>query len=199
MTMSDEQQPELRWAPIPPKPSRKGRVWLIVGLVLAALVVAGVVLFFVLNQNGKPDAEGTASPSPSASASDSPSPTPSLEPTDEPTTPVQTEPPVVDPSIETFRGQVSGWLGDAGTGLDIVAGSSGQDALAVVDSLQQDAQRLAEAQPPTSILEQWYSGVDAYAERLNTLRSTVSSGTGVAGAIAAARTDLSGLKELVGL
>jgi len=199
--MSDEQQPELRWAPIPPKPSRKGRVWLIVGLVIAALVVAGVVLFFVLNQRGKPDAEGTASPSPSASASESPSPTPTAtaEPTTEPTEPVQTEPPVVDPNIETFRSQVSGWLGDAGRGLDIVAGASGQDALSVVDTLQQDAQRLSDAQPPTSILEQWYSGVGVYSDELATLRSAVSAGSGVTAAVEDARAALANLKAIVGL
>jgi len=203
--MSDEQQPELRWAPIPPKPSRKGRVWLIVGLVIAALVVAGVVLFFVLNQRGKPDAEGTASPSPSASASASPSPTPTATatataaPTTEPTEPVETEPPVVDPNIETFRSQVSGWLGDAGRGLDIVAGASGQDALSVVDTLQQDAQRLSDAQPPTSILEQWYSGVGVYSDELATLRSAVSAGSGVTAAVEDARAALANLKAIVGL
>lgn len=201
--MTDEQQPELRWAPIEPKPRNSRRMWLIIGLVVAALVVAGVVLFFVLNQNGNPDAEGTASPSPSTSATStatpSPSPTGSVEPTTEPTTPVQTEPPVVDPSVEAFRGQVSGWLGDAGTGLDIVAESSDQDALAVIDSLQGDAQRLSETQPPTSISEQWYGGVDSYVQKLKDLRSAVSNGSGVSAAAEAARAEIGDLKKLVGL
>ena len=199
--MSDEPQPELRWAPIPPKPKRTGRIWLIVGLVVAALVVVGVLLFFLLPRGTEPDAEGTASPSPSASASPSPtaSETATAQPTTEPTTPVVTEPPVVDPSIEAFRGQVSGWLGDAGTGLDIVSESTGQDALSVVDTLQEDAQRLASLQPPTSILEQWYGGVDTYSQKLKDLRAAVSAGSGVSGAIAATRTELADLKALVGL
>jgi len=199
--MSDEQQPELRWAPIPPKPSRKGRVWLIVGLVLAALIVSIIVFISLLPHGEEPDAEGTASPSPSAPASSSPTPTASAtaEPSTEPTAPVETEPPVVDPSVEAFRGQVSGWLGDAGRGLDIVAGSSGQDALPVIDTLQQDAQRLSDAQPPASILEQWYGGISAYSQKLQDLRSAVSAGSGVSGAVDAARTELANVKALVGL
>lgn len=199
--MSDEQQPELRWAPIPPKPSRKGQVWLIVGLVLAALIVSIIVFISLLPHGEEPDAEGTASPSPSASASSSPAPTASAtaEPSTQPTAPVETEPPVVDPSVEAFRGQVSGWLGDAGRGLDIVAGASGQDALPVIDTLQQDAQRLSDAQPPASILEQWYGGISAYSQKLQDLRSAVSAGSGVSGAVDAARTELAALKALVGL
>lgn len=199
--MSDEQQPELRWAPIPPKPSRAKRVWLIAGIVLAALIISIVVFIALLPHGEEPDADGTASPSPSATASSTPTPTPSptAEPTTEPTAPVETEPPVVDPSVEAFRGQVSGWLGDAGRGLDIVAGASGQDALPVIDTLQQDAQRLSDAQPPASILEQWYSGVSTYAQKLQDLRSAVSAGSGVPGAVDAARTELAAVKALVGL
>lgn len=201
--MSDEQQPELRWAPIPPKPNRAKRNWLIAALVVAAVLIATVVLFFVLKQNGTPGAEDTASPTPSASSSSPPSPTPTPTPTGapttEPTTPVETEPPVVDPSMEAFRGQVSGWLGDAGTGLDIVADSSGQDALSVIDTLQEDAQRLSDAQPPTSILEQWYSGVGVYSQKLRDLRSAVSAGSGASSAIEAAHAEVSNLKALVGL
>lgn len=203
--MSDEPQPELRWAPIPPKPSRKRRVWLIAGIVLAALIVSIIVFISLLPHGEEPDAAGTASPSPSASASSTPTPSPSAtatataDPSAEPTAPVETEPPVNDPSVEAFRGQVSGWLGDAGRGLDIVAGASGQDALSVIDTLQQDAQRLSDAQPPASILEQWYSGIGAYSQKLQDLRSAVSGGSGVSGAIDGARTELTGLKALVGL
>lgn len=201
--MSDEPQPELRWAPFEPKPSRAKRVWLIAGIVLAALIVAVIVFIALLPRGDKPDADGTASPSPFATASSTPTPTPTpsptADPTTEPTAPVETEPPVVDPSAEAFRGQVSGWLGDAGRGLDIVAGASGQDALPVIDTLQQDAQRLSDAQPPASILEQWYSGVSTYAQKLQDLRSAVSAGAGVPGAVDAARTELAAVKALVGL
>lgn len=209
--MSDQPQPELRWAPMEPKPSRAGRVWLIVGLVVAALLVAGVVLFFVLPRNETPQEEGTASPSPSASASASPTPTssttptatppstpaPTSEPTSEPTPPVETQPPVVDPSIGAFRDQVSGWLDDALTGLDIVSGTSGQDALSVIDTLQDDAQRLSEASPPSSIASQWNDGVAAYSQRLGELRAAVSGGS--APSVDAARSAAESLRGVVGL
>lgn len=199
--MSDEPQPELRWAPFEPKPSRAKRVWLIAGIVLAALIVAVIVFIALLPRGEKPDAEGSASPRPSVSATptSSPTPTATLEPTEEPTAPPVTEPPVVDPSIDAFRGQVSGWLGDGGRGLDIVAGASGQDALPVIDTLQEDAQRLSDAQPPTSISEQWYGGIGAYSQSLKDLRSAVSAGSGVSAAVDAARAELTNLRALVGL
>jgi len=211
MTMSDQPQPELRWAPMEPKPSRAGRVWLIIGLVVAALLVAGVVLFFVLPRNEVPEEEGTASPSPSASASASPTPTssptptptppstpaPTTEPTSEPSPPVETQPPVVDPSIGAFRDQVSGWLNDAMTGLDIVAGTSGQDAVSVIDTLQDDAQRLAETSPPSSIASQWNDGVAGYSQRLADLHTAVSGGA--APSVDAARSAAESLRSIVGL
>lgn len=199
--MSDQQQPELRWAPIPPKPKRAWKVWLVAGIVFAALIASIIVFFALQNRSGGPDAEGTASPRPSASVSASPTPsaTPTVEPSEDPGTPVITEPPVVDPDIETFRGQVSVWLESAPTGLDIVSRSSGQDALSVIDTLQDDAQRLSDAQPPTSILEQWYSGVSAYSERLQDLRAAVSAGSGVSDAIDAVKIELADLNTLVGL
>lgn len=199
--MSDEPQPELRWAPIEPKPSRAKRLWLIAGIVLAALIVAVIVFIALLPHGEKPDAEGTPSPRPTSSSTptSSPSPTATVEPTDEPTAPPVTEPPVVDPSIDAFRGQVSGWLGDGGRGLDIVAGASGQDALPVIDTLQEDAQRLSDAQPPTSISEQWYGGIDAYSQKLKDLRSAVSAGSGVSPAVDAAREALTNLRTLVGI
>ncbi|MFK4761411.1 hypothetical protein ACI3KS_10800 [Microbacterium sp. ZW T5_45] len=208
--MSDEQpQPELRWAPLPPKPRRAGRVWLIIGLVVAAIVVVAVVLFFLI-----PRGDGvapTASPSPSASASPSPSPSaaPSEtavpeEPTEttepEPTqTPITSQPPVSDPSVATFRGQVSGWLDDALTGIDIVSGTSGQEAVDVVDSLQNDAQRLGESLPPSSIESDWNAAVGTYSQALSTLRSAASSGSGLSGALDGARSAANELRSIVGL
>lgn len=200
--MSDGQpqpQPELRWAPLPPKPKRAWKVWTIAGIVVVALIVSIIVLFVLLNPGGEPDVEGTASPTPSVSVSPSPSEPPTVEPTDEPTVPAVTEPPVVDPSVEAFREQVSVWLESAPTGLDIVSQSSGQDALTVVDTLQEDAQRLSDAQPPSSILEQWYSGVSAYAETLGALRTAVTSGSGVPAAVESARVAVQDLNAIVGL
>lgn len=196
--MSDEQQPDVRWAPIPPKPSNAKRVWLIVGLVVAALAIVGVLLFFLLPRGDAPDPGASGTPTPSTSPTSSPTPT--STPTPEPSiTPIDTPPPVVDPSIEAFRGQVGGWLGDAGRGLDIVATSSGQDAVAVVDTLQEDAQRLSEAQPPSSIETQWRDGVDGYYRSLDALRTAVTNGSGVSTAIEKSRTALAALTSTVGL
>jgi len=199
--MSEEPQPELRWAPIPPKPSRKGRVWLMIGLVVAALLIVGVLLFFLLPRGETPEPGSSASPSPSSSATPTPSGSPiaSPSPSSEPTAPVETVPPVTDPTIPAFQGQVSGWLGDAGRGLDIVAGATGQDALPVIDTLQEDAQRLSDAQPPASIDQKWRDGVAAYSQSLTALRSAVSAGSGVSSAVDAARGSVQNLKSLVGL
>ncbi|MDZ4046050.1 MAG: hypothetical protein U1E32_09770, partial [Rhodoglobus sp.] len=104
----DEPQPELRWAPLPPPPKTAGRVWLLVGLVVAGLAIVGALLFFLLPRGAAPSPTDSPSPSPSASAN--PSQTPSSSPAPEPgQTPQVTAPPVVDPSVEVFRERVSGW------------------------------------------------------------------------------------------
>ncbi|PKQ33952.1 MAG: hypothetical protein CVT61_13525 [Actinobacteria bacterium HGW-Actinobacteria-11] len=194
----DEPQPELRWAPLPPPPKTAGRVWLIVGLVVAGLAIVGALLFFLLPRGAAPSPTDSPSPSPSASAN--PSQTPSSSPAPEPgQTPQVTAPPVVDPSVEVFRERVSGWLGDAPRGLDIIAGASGQDALPVLDTLQQDAQRMSDALPPSSIEQQWQDGVSAYATRLTQLRSAMTDGSGVAAAVEAARSSVQQLRSVAGL
>ncbi|WP_292794804.1 hypothetical protein [Microbacterium sp. UBA6633] len=196
----DEPQPEVRWAPLPPAPKRTGRVWLIVGLSVAALAIVGVLLFFVLPRDGGPEPVESASPSPSASPSETAAPEPTSAPTSSATpTPITTAPPVGDPTVDVFRDKVSGWLNSAVRGLDIIAGASGQDALPVVDSLQEDAQRLGDALPPSSIQDSWRSGVEAYAQRLVALRAAIESGSGVSGAIDDARSAAADLRDLVGL
>jgi hypothetical protein len=200
----EEPQPELRWAPLPPQPKRTGRVWLIVGLSVAALAIVGVLLFMLLPRGDSPTPSGSASPTPTATATTTPTQTPTATPTattppaPEPT-PVLTQPPATDPTIEVFRGQVSGWLNDAPRGLDIIAGASGQDALPVVDTLQQDAQRLSDAQAPSSIASKWQDGVADYAQRLAQLRTAITNDSGVPAAVDAARKSVNGLRSLVGL
>lgn len=196
----DEPQPEVRWAPLPPAPKRTGRVWLIVGLSVAALAIVGLLLFFLLPRDGAPEPVESASASPTATPSETPTPapTPTRSATPEPT-PITTAPPVGDPTVEVFRDKVSGWLNSADRGLDIIAGASGQDALPVVDSLQQDAQRLGDALPPSSIQDSWRSGVETYAQRLVALRAAIESGSGVSGAIDSARSAAADLRDLVGL
>jgi hypothetical protein len=195
--MTDDQQPELRWAPLPPKPHNRGRIWLIVGLVVAVLAIIGVLLFLFLPRAETPDPGASGTPSPSASPSDSATPTPTAEPTDPP---VQTEaPPVVDPSVEAFRTQVAPRLGDAATGLDIVSGSSGQDAVSVVDQLQFDLQSLADTPAPSSISTQWDEGLSTYSQSLTDLRDALSGGSSTAAALDGARAALQSLDDLVGL
>lgn len=194
----DEPQPEVRWAPLPPAPKRTGRVWLIVGLSVAALAIVGILLFFLLPRDGGPEPVGSTSPSPTATPSETPTATPAPTTTPEPT-PITTAPPIGDPTIEVFRDKVSGWLNSADRGLDIVAGASGQDALPVVDSLQEDTQRLGDALPPSSIQDSWRSGVETYAQRLTALRAAVEDGSGASAAIDSARAAAADLRSLVGL
>ncbi|MDQ0725919.1 hypothetical protein [Microbacterium sp. W4I20] len=197
MTM-DEQQPELRWAPLEPAPKRTGRVWLIVGIAVAALVIVGVLLFLLIPRGESPDPGASASPSPSASATSTTTPSPSASP--EPSeTPITTPPPAADPTVEVFRGKVKGWLDTAPRGLDIIAGAVEQDGLPVLDTLQDDAQRLSDSQPPSSIQQAWSDGISAYSQRLTDLRSAITSGSGVSGAIDAARSAAQDLRGLVGL
>lgn len=194
--MTDEQQPELRWAPLPPKPRNRGRIWLIVGIVIAALVLVAVLLFLFLPRGQSPDPVA----SPSASATPTASPTPTSTPTAEPTEPpVQTEaPPVVDPSVEAFRTQVAPRLQDAATGLDLVANATGQDAVSIVDQLQFDLQSLADTPAPSSIRTQWDDGLSSYSQQLTDLRSALSAGSSTAAALEGARTALQTLDDLVG-
>lgn len=202
--MTDETQPDLRWAPLPPKPDNRKRVWLIVGLSVAALVIVGVILFLVLPRGEEPAPEPTTSASPSATPT--PTATPTATPSQSPTAtaapepPVQTEaPPVVDPTVSAFRDRVSGMLQDASRGLDLVAGASGQDGISVVDTLQQDTQRLADTPPPSSISSAWRDGLGTYSSALTDLRSALESGSGSSAALSASRSALQNLYDLVGL
>ncbi len=195
-----EQQPEYVWAYPGEKPKR-GRTWLIVGLAVAAVVIAALV-FWLFLRPGAPLASATATPSASPSASVSPSasesasaaPSASPEPSQ---TAIATPPPVPDPDIDTFRGQVQGWLDDAGTGLDIVSSSSGQEALTVIDALEADAQRLADTPAPSSITSEWNDNLSAYQSQLGELRSAATGGSTIS--VGAARSALQSLRALVGL
>ncbi|MFJ2542207.1 hypothetical protein [Microbacterium sp. NPDC087589] len=207
--MTDEPQPDLRWAPLEPKPRNRGRVWLIVGLVVAALVIVGVLLFFLLPRGESPAPGASGSPSPSASPSVSPSASPSSTPTPTqtevppptvapvPTTPVTAPPPAADPSVDAFRGQVQGWLDDALTGLQIASGTSGQDATSVIESLQADAQRLGGTAPPGSIESAWGAAVNDYVQTLATLHSEVAAGAPAT--VDSARSAVNELRGIVGL
>ena len=201
--MSD-QSPRAEWIFPPERPRRGRRIALIVGLVVAALLVAGLVVFLLFPRNQAiPDPtsspSASLSPTPTGTTARPASPTPSARPTTtaEPTTP-QTEPPApADPDVETFRGQVSPRLTDALVGLDLLAGKSGQEAVDIVDQLQQDAQRLSDALPPSSIAERWRNAISAYAADLTSLRASAAGGD-TAGGITAVRGDVDGLRRIVG-
>jgi hypothetical protein len=199
--MSD-QKPEAVWI-FPDEPKKRGgRIALIIGLVVAALVVAAVVVLFLIPRgdgvptpSASPTASKTATPKPTAS----PSPSSTTVPTDLPTAPVTTPPPVPDPSIDAFRGQVQPRLDDASTGLELVQGQSGDAAVQVVDSLQNDAQNLASQPAPGSIATQWGEAVNAYAAKLQSLRGAYSGGSDPSGALGDAKAALGQLRSLVGL
>ena len=194
-----EQGQEVQWAPIPPKPSNPRRIWLIVGLAIGAIVIVGLLLFFLLPRGESADPEVTASPTPSASPSSTSAPTTEPEPEPEPSTPVTAPPPAADPDIATFRERVGVWLDTAPTGLDIVSETETDEALSVIDTLQADAQRLADSVPPSSIATAWTDGVDAYFETLGELRSAVESGTGVSAAVESTRSAVDDLRGIVDL
>lgn len=104
-----------------------------------------------------------------------------------------------DPSLPAFRAQVQGWLDDSLTGLDIVSETSGQDAVSVVDSLQADAQRLAESAAPASIEAGWNDGVGAYQQALTDLRSSAAGGAPASDVLTRARQAAEDLRTLVEL
>ncbi|GAA5148644.1 hypothetical protein GCM10025768_10610 [Microbacterium pseudoresistens] len=192
-------EPEIRWEFAEEK--RRGpRVALITALILAVLVVVAVLVFFLIPRGGDTPAP-TDSPSASASATPttSPSPTattpPSPTPTSEPTTPPA--PPVPDPELGVFRDKVTPRLTDADTGLTMIASASGEEARQFVDQLQEDAQRLAGAVPPSSIADAWHSALGTYADSLSQLRSAAASGD-ASGAVDGARQALNGLVALLG-
>lgn len=195
-----EQKPEAVWV-FPEEKKRGPRIALVVLLVVLALIVVAVVALFLIPRGDGP--APTTSPTASDTATPTGSPTPSTSstgaPTGAPTAPATTPPPVPDPSVDQFRAQVQPRLDDASTGLDMAQSQSGDTAVQIVDSLQNDAQNLAGQAPPASIAAAWGDGVNTYAAKLQALRSAFSSGADTSGALSDARTALGQLRTLVGL
>jgi hypothetical protein len=201
--MSDEQQPRAEWIFLERKKDHKGRVWLIAGLSALALVIVGVLIFFVVSWGGGPAPSASGEPSPSVTARPEPSATPSTpessNPTPEPSmAPITTPPPAPDPDRETFIAQVKPRLDDALRGLDLVANNPDVGAQ-IVDSLQQDADVLAGTAVPSAIRDAWSGSVSDYATALNDLRASLDSGSDAQGHLEASRASLMSLRDLAGL
>lgn len=196
--MSESSQPDLQWGPLEQKPRGRGRLWLIVGLSVVGIIAAGLLLFFLLPRDEVPTPDGSPTPSTSATPTPTPTPTPTATATPEP--PVQTEaPPVPDPSVETFRAQVGPRLQDAARGLDLVRSAQGQDALPIVDTLQQDLQNVADTPPPSSVATDWEGALQAYSADLTALRSAIETDGDRADAVDSAARSLGALGDLIGL
>jgi len=197
--MSNTPQPELRWAPIPPKPKNRARIWIIIGSVILALAIVAALLWFFLLRGETPG--GTPSPSPSSS--ETASPTPSGEPdpgaSENPSEDPGTPPVAPAPDLSAFVAQVQPRLDDGLRGLDMLAQLSGQDAVGVVDQLQQDAQRLAETTPPTTISDSWFTAVSEYSAALTEVRSAAESGGSTTDSVTTARERLQALRGLLGV
>lgn len=190
-----EQKPEAVWV-FPEEPKKRGgRIALIIGLIVAVLIVAAVVVLFLI-----PRGDGAA-PSPSSSPSSSPTSTaiPTVVPTDLPTAPVTSPPPASDPSVDQFRAQVQPRLDSGTTGLALAEQHGGDIAVQVVDSLQNDAQILAGEVAPSSIAPEWSTSLSAYSAKLQSLRAAFADGGDASGALSDARSALAQLRGLVGL
>lgn len=201
-----EPQPEYVWAYSDEKP-RRGRVWLIIGLSVAAIAIAAAVfgLFF---RPGAPGAEPSATPSssatasatPTATATVTPTPTPSSSPT--PTSspepePTQAPPAPSDPGVAVFREKVTPTLDAAATGLGYARDESSEAAMQDIMLLQDDAERLNETVPPASIAARWRDALSTYAKSLEALRAAYESGGDASREDAAASDALSGLRATI--
>ena len=200
-------QPEAVWV-FPEKPQR-GKGWLIAVLIVVALAVAAALVFFFLSQNTTPtpDASGTPSASPTATPTPTPSPTstetavpvPTPTPTPGEVTPLPSPPPVVAPDVGAFAAEVQPVLDDALTGLSIAEGSSGMDAVLVVETLQGDVGRLAERSVPASIRDEWSDALARYNGHLTDLHTAYVRDSDATRPLEAARASVQELRGLVGL
>lgn len=192
--MSDE-HPRAEWIFPEEKKRNAGRIWLIVGLAIAALVAVATVLFFLIPRDAPaPTVSGTPSPTvTSASSSPSPSETAGPDPT-----PITTPPPAPNPDLATFTTQVEPRLDDGVRGLDLVENNR-DVGVQIVDSLQQDAAILSGTAAPSAIAEQWSAAVTAYASTLEELRADFDGGSDPQASLDASRASLNELRAVAGL
>lgn len=209
--MSQPQEPEYVWA-FPPEKPRGGRGWLIGVLIVAAvLIAAGIALLVIRPWTAAEPAPSpsasttpTSTPSHTPSASATPSSTPTSTPSPVPTETVIPSPPTTatppapgDPGLPVFRTKVQPLLDDAATGLSYVRDSRGQEGVQLVDQLQGDAGRMADAVAPSSIAGAWSDRVGAYGTALDRLRTAFELGASTALPLSTAQSALSELQDVV--
>lgn len=201
---TNEQRPNVQWE-FPPEKPKRGRAWLIAVLVVTALLVAAAIVFFLLPRDGSPTPGTSTSPSPAASTSAKPTSSPqptntaTAIPSAEPSAPETVAPEPVDPDVETFRGIVGPRLDDALTGLSMIEETSGQDAVSIVNQLQQDLQLLSDTVAPNSIQAEWRAALTAYGESLANLRAAAEAGEDLASEISDSTREVNFLRSLVGM
>lgn len=198
-----EPQPEYVWAFPDEKPARS-RMWLVVGLVVAAIVVAAAVFLAFLRpwETRQPTASASptnsSSPSPTASAAPSATPTPSPTSSASPSpVPTATPPAPSDPALPVFRGKVQPLLDDAATGLTYAQDATGEEGVQIADQLREDAGRLSDTVAPQSIASQWGARVQDYGRALDALRTAFAQGGSTGAALTGARSALRELNDLV--
>lgn len=185
--MSEDRAPDAHRAAASEGTPGRGRIWLIVGLVIAIVAVAAVVLLFVLPRSG--DTAPTQSPTPAVSTptgSAEPSPSPSDDPSPTP------QPTELEPAAQRIDDQ----LGEALADLDAISDSPADVSLGIVDELQDAAQRLSDSLPGAGI-EDAYDELQAYSAALTDVRSALADGGSVTAALETARSALSELREAV--
>jgi cytoskeletal protein RodZ len=201
-----QHEPEYVWSFPPEQKRRPGRVWLIVGLSVAAVAVA-VALFLLFLPRSAPVSQPTDTPSPTTSPTSTETPTATPTPTPAPTSttsptpssPPATSPPPADPGLPVFRDKVRPVLTDADTGLRMLGSMSGQDAVQIVDQLRQDAERLSDMVAPSSISSAWRTRTDAYLSALSQLQSAYADGASTDAPMKSTLSAEKSLKQLVGL
>lgn len=194
-----------QWVYVQTPKKKRGKGWLIASVVVLALIIAAVVFFWLRGGSGSqpaatpgttPSATTTPAATPSAEPSASASATPSATPLPDGTaTPPATE----APDVSDFAASVSNWLADATTGLGMIERFEASEGVGIADDLIGDAQRLSDAQPPTSISAAWATATDEYLTSLTTLKTVLSNGEDKATALSDSREKLATLNDLVGL
>lgn len=205
-----EQQPEYVWVFPPERKRNAGRIWLIVGLSVVAAAIAVLAVWFFVGRGAtapaatpsptaSASASATPSPSPSVTASPTPTPTPTPGTSSQPRATDAPQPPAPsDPSLATFRDEVSPVLDAAATGLGYAREDGGMSAMQDIMLLQDDASRLSEKIVPSSIAARWSQALSTYTRSLEPLRAAYERGADASAQERAATAALKDLNAVIG-